>query len=137
MLFISGQVGAEPSGELANDFSGQCEQAMDNVEALLAAAGMAHGDLAKITYVVTRAENISLLGEIRRRRWGSANPPAVTVLVVVAALARPDCLIEIRPLPPSSGRCAAVSWPPSRVGHHIRGKAIGGHAARRRQRLCQ
>jgi enamine deaminase RidA (YjgF/YER057c/UK114 family) len=65
-----------------------------HVEALLAAAGMARDALAKITYFVTRTDNMAVLGEIRRRRWASANPPAVTVLVV-AALARPEYLIEI------------------------------------------
>jgi len=60
----------------------------------LAAAGMVRDALAKITYLVTRADNLPALGEIRRRRWASVKPPAVTVLVV-AALARPEYLIEI------------------------------------------
>jgi enamine deaminase RidA (YjgF/YER057c/UK114 family) len=33
-------------------------------------------------------------GELRRKRWASPTPPAVTTLVV-AALARPELLIEI------------------------------------------
>jgi hypothetical protein len=40
MLFISGQFGVAPDGKLAKDFPEQCEQAMDNVEALLAAAAL-------------------------------------------------------------------------------------------------
>jgi len=43
---------------------------------------------------VTRAACLPAPGEAHRRRWATAGPPAVTVLVV-AALARPDGLIEI------------------------------------------
>ncbi len=42
----------------------------------------------------TRAEDLGSLGDIRRRRWASAEPPAVTT-IVVAALARADYLVEI------------------------------------------
>jgi enamine deaminase RidA (YjgF/YER057c/UK114 family) len=40
LLFISGQFGAAPDGKLLGEFAPQCEQAVDNVEALLSAAGM-------------------------------------------------------------------------------------------------
>jgi enamine deaminase RidA (YjgF/YER057c/UK114 family) len=39
-LYISGQFGVAPDGTLLEDFVGQLDQAMNNVEALLAAAGM-------------------------------------------------------------------------------------------------
>jgi enamine deaminase RidA (YjgF/YER057c/UK114 family) len=93
-LYISGQVGVAAGGALAADFPAQCEQAMDNVEALLAAAEMTTANIVKLTYFLTRAADLPMLGQVRRRRWASPIPPAVTVLVV-AALARPDYLIEI------------------------------------------
>jgi enamine deaminase RidA (YjgF/YER057c/UK114 family) len=94
MLFLSGQLGVAADGSLASDFAPQLERAMDNVEALLAAAGMATSDIVKVNYYLTRADDLPSLGEIRRRRWLASEPPAVTVLVV-AALARPEYLIEI------------------------------------------
>jgi 2-iminobutanoate/2-iminopropanoate deaminase len=94
LLFISGQIGATREGTLRTGFSEQCEQAMENVEALLAAARMTKADAAKITYFLTRAEDLPALGEARRRRWASAEPPAVTT-IVVAALASPEYLVEI------------------------------------------
>jgi 2-iminobutanoate/2-iminopropanoate deaminase len=93
-LLISGQFGVRPDGSLAKDFAGQAEQAMANVETLLGAAGMSLKNLAKVTYLLTGAENFAALGDIRRRRWASSEPPAVTAIVVLA-LARPDYLIEI------------------------------------------
>jgi 2-iminobutanoate/2-iminopropanoate deaminase len=94
VLFISGQFGVAPDGSLAEGFEPQCEQAMANVEALLAAANMNRGDIVKLAYYVTRAADFTALGRIRRERWASPEAPAVTALVV-AGLARPEYLIEI------------------------------------------
>jgi enamine deaminase RidA (YjgF/YER057c/UK114 family) len=93
-LFISGQVGVAPDGVLRPDFAAQLEQAMDNVEALLAAAAMTTANVVKANYYLTRATDLPTLGEVRRRRWAKSEPEAVTV-IVVAALARPEYLIEI------------------------------------------
>jgi enamine deaminase RidA (YjgF/YER057c/UK114 family) len=100
-LYISGQVGVTPNGSVAADFAGQCEQAMNNVEALLTAAGMTTANIVKLSYFLIRSGDLSELGQIRRRRWASATPPAVTVLVV-AGLARPDYLVEIEAIAASS-----------------------------------
>ncbi len=94
VLFVSGQFGVSPDGDLLAGFEAQLEQAMDNVEALVAASGMAMADLVKITYYLTRSEDLRALGEIRRRRWAAREPPSVTVLIV-AGLARRDCLVEV------------------------------------------
>jgi enamine deaminase RidA (YjgF/YER057c/UK114 family) len=93
-LYISGQFGVAPDGTLREDFVGQLNQAMDNVEALLAEAGMGKDNAVKITYFLTRREDLPLLGEKRRERWARSKPPAVTV-IVVAALARPEYLVEV------------------------------------------
>ena len=97
LLIISGQFGVATNRELGADFASQCEQAMDNVEALLAAGRMTTSHVAKITYYVTRAEDFPALVEIRRRRWAWEPAPAVTA-IVVSGLARPEYLIEIEAL---------------------------------------
>lgn len=91
---ISSQFGIAPDGTMRTDFAGQLKAAMDNVEALLASAGMSRPDMAKATFFLTRKEDLPALGAVRRRRWASERPSAVTV-IVVAALARPDALIEV------------------------------------------
>lgn len=93
-LHVSGQLGVTPDGLMRPDFIGQLGAAMDNVEALLAAAGMTRADVVKATFFLTRTEDLPALSEARRRRWASDRPPAVTTLVV-AALARPDALVEV------------------------------------------
>jgi 2-iminobutanoate/2-iminopropanoate deaminase len=72
----------------------QCEQAMDNVEALLAAAGMTMADIVKLTYYVVRSADFPELVQIRQRRWGFDPAPSVTA-IAVPALARSEYLIEI------------------------------------------
>ena len=93
LLMISGQFGVTPDGHLAADFATQCEQAIDNVEAPLAASGMTTSNIAKLTNV-TSAYNIPELVAIRQKRWARQPAPAVTA-IVVSGLARPEYLIEI------------------------------------------
>jgi enamine deaminase RidA (YjgF/YER057c/UK114 family) len=76
------------------DFPQQLDQAMSNVEALLSAAGMGKSQIVKTTFFLTRTEDLPMLGEARRRRWGADMPAAVTV-IVVAGLARADALVEV------------------------------------------
>lgn len=94
LLFISGQIGIAPDGTLAPDFDGQLARAMDNVEALVAVAAMSTDDIVRVNYYLTRAADLPALGAARRRRWAKPAPEAVTV-IVVAALARPDLLVEV------------------------------------------
>ena len=94
VLFISGQFGVAPDGRLPTDFGAQCEHAMDNVEALLAAAGMITANIVKLNYYATRAADFPILVQIRQRRWAFDPAPSVTA-IAVSALARPEYLIEI------------------------------------------
>ena len=65
---------------------------MDNVEALLAAAGMTTANIVKLTHYATQATDFPILVQIQQRRW--AFDPAVTA-IAISALARPEYLIEI------------------------------------------
>ncbi len=94
MLFISGQFGVRPDATLPGDFGAQAEQALDNVEALLAASAMTLGNVVKLTYYLVRSADAAVLVQVRKKRWQAMEPPAVTV-VTVSALARPEYLVEI------------------------------------------
>lgn len=93
-LFVSGQFGVRPDGSLPQAFAEQAGQAMDNVEALLAAAAMDFSNVVKLTFFLTRSADAPELVKIRAGKWGNGQPPAVTV-VTVSALARPEYLVEI------------------------------------------
>ena len=92
VLHVSGQVGLRDGALVEGGFEAQCEQAVTNVEQVLAAAGMSASDLVKITVFLTRREDVPLLRDVRMRRLAVA--PAVTV-VIVAGLHDPRWLVEI------------------------------------------
>jgi len=94
VLFISGQFGVAPDGRVPVDFAAQCECAMDNVEALLTAAGMNTANIVKLNYYATQATDFPMLVQIRQQRWALDPAPSVTA-IAVSALARPEYLIEI------------------------------------------
>jgi enamine deaminase RidA (YjgF/YER057c/UK114 family) len=94
LLMVFGQFGVTPDGHLAADFATQCEQAINNVEALLAVSGMTTSNIARLTYYVTSASNIPELVAIRQKRWARQPAPAITA-IVGSGLARPEYLIEI------------------------------------------
>lgn len=94
LICLSGQIGVSPDGETREGFEQQCYQAMNNVEALLADAGLGTADILRVIYYVTEAKYLPALSKARQARWNQRQAPAVTTLVV-AGLAAPDLLVEI------------------------------------------
>ena len=92
-LHVSGQVGVRPDGTVPADFASQCEQAVENVEAVLRSGQMTMADVLRLTYYVVRREDLPLLNEKRLKRWSGVRPAVTTLLV--AGLVRPEFLIEI------------------------------------------
>ncbi len=92
-LNISGQVGVSPSGDLDSEFDGQFVQALKNVEAALASAKMTTDNIVKVTYYLTRRQDIDTLVQLRSELWNGVRP-AVTV-VLVAGLANADWFVEV------------------------------------------
>lgn len=92
-LTVSGQVGVRPDGALAEGFEAQYEQALRNVLAVVAAAGMKAGDIVKLTTFMLDGADVPKAREIRLRLMGDAAP--ASTLVLVAGLASPAWLVEI------------------------------------------
>jgi 2-iminobutanoate/2-iminopropanoate deaminase len=92
-LWISGQVGTRPDGTIAPDCAGQAEQIMQNIDAILAEAGMGFGDLVKLNAYLVNAADIPAFAPIRAKHLAGAKPAMTTV--VVTALAQPSWLIEV------------------------------------------
>jgi len=93
MLHVSGQVGESPEGHLPEDFRGQCEQALRNVEAVLQSANMQLKDIVKMNFYLTRPEDMTTLVEVSKEMLDGVRP-AITTLFV-AGLVSPDWLIEV------------------------------------------
>ncbi|MEM1182813.1 MAG: RidA family protein, partial [Acidobacteriota bacterium] len=81
VLHVSGQIGLSPDGRLAEDFRGQCEQALDTVESVLTSAGMALGDIVKMSFFLTRPSDMSTLVEVRKARLDGVRPAITTFFV--------------------------------------------------------
>ena len=86
-------MGVHPSGTLAPTFSGQFRQALKNVEAILESANMTTRNIVKVTYYLTRRQDLDELVDIRIDEWHGVRP-AVTV-VLVSGLVREDWFIEV------------------------------------------
>ena len=95
MVFVSGQVGRNAQGEVAKgDIRAQTRQALENVKAVLEAAGATMDDIVKVTVFVTDvAEQYAPIHEVRAEFFKKDYP--ASTLVEIKALAGPDLLIEI------------------------------------------
>lgn len=92
-LIVSGQIGVNPDGQLADGMAAQMERCWLNIFGVLEAANMSKHNLVKITVFVTDSTATSLYREIRDRML-EGHAPAATY-VVVSGLASPDFLVEI------------------------------------------
>jgi len=83
MLFFSGQIPLDPvTGEMVGkEIAAQTERVMENIAALLAAAGLGFGDVVKSTIYLTDLANFAIVNDIYGRRF-SADPPARSTVEV-------------------------------------------------------
>jgi 2-iminobutanoate/2-iminopropanoate deaminase len=92
-LYISGQVGCDRDGKIAEGFERQAELAFRNLIACIEASGFELQDLVKVTVLLTRAGDIAAYRQIRERMLGQMAP--ASTLMIVAGLAAPNLLIEV------------------------------------------
>ena len=98
VLFIAGQIGWNKENKIVSpDFAAQTRQALENVAAVVRAAGGQPADVARMTwYVVDKAEYLAAaqqVGEDYRSIFGK-HFPAMT-LVEVKSLLEPGAKVEI------------------------------------------
>lgn len=93
MLFIAGQVGQRLDGSVPSDMAEQTRVAVENVQAVLAEAGMTVADVAKYTIYLTDEKHME--GFMAAAAPLLSSPPAATTLLFVKALAAPTLFIEI------------------------------------------
>ena len=92
-LHISGQVGVTPDGRLMDGAEEQIRQTWRNILAVLADASMGPQDLVKVTNLIVRREDLTVLRRVRQEMLGPVEP--ASTLIIVAGLAHPDWLVEI------------------------------------------
>jgi len=96
LLFIAGQVALDPSGKLVGggDFRAQTQQTFQNLQAAVEASGGSFRDIVKLNVYVLDVSNLADYRDVRDRHIDVNHPPTSTV-VQVAALFRPEFMIEI------------------------------------------
>jgi 2-iminobutanoate/2-iminopropanoate deaminase len=93
-LYVGGQNGTDGAGDIvAGGLGAQTEQALQNVLAVLAEAGADQTNVVRMAVYIAEGQSVDEGFAASMRVWGP-NPTAITVLFV-AALGRPDALVEI------------------------------------------
>jgi 2-iminobutanoate/2-iminopropanoate deaminase len=94
LLFVSGQIPLDPAtGQIvAGDVVAQTERVLDNLGAILKAAGTGYAKVVRTTVFLTDLGNFAKLNECYAKRFGDKPPARVTV--EVSKLPR-DSMVEI------------------------------------------
>jgi 2-iminobutanoate/2-iminopropanoate deaminase len=94
LLFTAGQIALDPvSGQLIDgDVAAQADRVLQNLAAILGAAGASWGDVLKTTVYLRHMSDFPVVNEVYARMLGSARPARSTV--EVAGLPR-GALVEI------------------------------------------
>ena len=95
MLFVSGQVALDAAGDLvgAGDCGEQARQTLQNVGEVLESAGAGWDDVVKLTAFLVDPAHYDAYAAARLEVFPDGGPASSTV--IVAALVRPEFLIEI------------------------------------------
>jgi 2-iminobutanoate/2-iminopropanoate deaminase len=95
LIFVSGQVARNAAGETVGrgDIRAQTRQALENVKAVLEAAGATMDDIVKVTVFVTDVRHLAAIHEVRAEYFRKDYP--ASTLVEVKSLVSPELMIEI------------------------------------------
>ena len=99
IVVVAGQVGMGPGGQVAGgDVVAQTKQALDNVRAVVEAAGCAMRDVVRLQTFLTHAGDIDGFMKARAEVFpryfpDGAYPP--NTLLIVSRLVKPELLVEI------------------------------------------
>lgn len=100
LAFVSGQVALDADGQLVGpgDLAAQTAQALRNLHRILGALGADWPDVVRFAWYVLDASSVQVIRDVRdefiRPSLGDRPNPAST-LVQVAALFRPEFLVEV------------------------------------------
>jgi len=97
VLYCAGQASVDAEGNPvhAGDMAGQVTQALDNLEAVLAKAGLGLADVVRLTYFTTDVDALVEAFGVLAERLGKAGWAPTSSLLGVQRLFHPDLLVEI------------------------------------------
>jgi enamine deaminase RidA (YjgF/YER057c/UK114 family) len=130
IVIVAGQVGMDGKGQLAGaDVGAQTKQALENVRAVVEAAGVTMRDVVRLQTFLTSADDIPGFMKARSEVFpdyfpGGAYPP--NTLLVIAGLVRPELRVEIEAMaikPPAAERRGAGTGQRRRAPSRTRPKS--------------
>ena len=99
LVIVAGQVGMTADGRVAGeDVVSQTKQALDNVRAVVEAAGCTMSDVVRLQTFLTRSEDIAGFMRARGEVFPTYFPDGIyppNTLLVVSRLVRPELLVEV------------------------------------------
>lgn len=99
LAFLSGQLGLDPTtSELAQGVVAQAEQALKNIEALLAAAGATFGNVVKTTVFLADIADFDAVNEVYGAHFTEPYPARSAVQVAAlpkGALVEIECIVAL------------------------------------------
>lgn len=106
MLYLSGQIGLDPAtGRLVADaVTAQTRQVLENLGAVLQAAGADHADLVKVTIYLADMADFPVVNDIYARWLGQHRPARATVAVAALPLGAKVEMDAIARLPKQSAQ---------------------------------
>ena len=120
IVVVAGQVGMGQGGQVAGgDVVAQTKQALDNVRAVVEAAGCGMRDIVRLQTFLTHAEDIDGFMKARAEVFPRYFPDGVyppNTLLIVSRLVKPELLVEIEAMavkpakaPPAPRRAAKTA----------------------------
>lgn len=112
LVFVSGQSGREPhTGRVAADVGAQTEQALNNVAAILEAAGSSLSDVIRCGVFLIDMAEFPTMNAVYARMFGEHRPARTTV--GVSDLPGPGLRVEIDAIAVKRGLSPTLSSPVS------------------------
>ncbi len=93
LVFVSGQVGVDTDGNLADSEKAQHEQCWRNIFAILTDQGLSAKDIIEMTVYITTTDGVPIYREVRDEMLDGHE--AASTLLIISGLANPDWLVEI------------------------------------------
>jgi enamine deaminase RidA (YjgF/YER057c/UK114 family) len=97
VVYLAGQPSVDADGRptAIGDMAGQLEQAFNNLETVLAAAGLGLADVVRLNYYTTDVDTLFQAWHVVTERLGQLDHAPTSTLLGVSRLAYPELLVEL------------------------------------------
>ncbi len=78
-LYVSGMLGLDASGKIPATFEAEVQQSLDNIDAVLKAAGMSRDDVVSVQVYLTDLNNFQSMNKVYAAHFKDPRPTRTTV----------------------------------------------------------